>query len=192
MAVVNTNLGSTLQRTVITKPPDQVRQYTPWPRAIVNAFVSAGTLDAKPVDDTQELAIGVVLDPKFAYRLTAFSVSAIQDVANDWLAVAYLETNDSLRNMAGVKTRHPVALFDTLQNVVASEMWVASGAPSSMPTHIIQALPDDLPLFNFFATNQTAAVGAAGTIDSWFQFLEYEIEQAEYFALHYPTLIFSR
>ncbi len=189
MAVINTVLGSTLQRTVLTKPPDVVRQHSPWPRAMVNAFIQGGTLDAKPVNDQQELQIGVVLDPKFAYRLQDFSVSLIQDVANDWVARAYIEVQDAIRNLpSGQKTRHAVALDDTRQNVSALEMWVTVAGPDRQPNYIFQALPNDLVIFNFFATNEAAAAGLAGTVDSWFRFLEYEIEQAEWFALHYPVL----
>ncbi len=194
MAVVNTVLGSTLQRTVFTKPPDAQRQYTPIPRAVVNAFIIEGVLDAKPVNDTQELQIAVVLDPKFVYQLVDFNVSAIQDVANDWNVRGYIEIQNGIRNLpAGMTTRWSVPLDDTRQNVTATEVWIARGINfEGMPRFLIQARPGQLAIFNFFAHNPTAAVGAAGVIDSYFSFFEYEIEQAQYFALHYGATVYTR
>ncbi len=188
MAVVTDVLVSTLTRTVMVKPPDAVRQFTPYPRAIINAHVFNGAVSVKPVNDQQDLQIGVVLDPKFAYRLMDVNIHLIQDVAFDWNNLAFIEIVDGLRNLAdGAVERNVVELEDVLDSSATGEMWITGQV--RVPRFIIQAVGNNTIFFNFFATNQNADVGGAGSLNSLFRFFEYDLEQAEYFALHYATLV---
>lgn len=188
MAVVTDVLISTQRRTVFTKPPDTVRQFSPWPRAITNFSVENGVVTAKPVDDQAELQIRCDLDPKFAYRLFDWNINLIQDVAFDWEANAFIEVVDGIKNLpAGNVQRYRALLIDTTDSVATGEMWLCN--PSTYPHNVIQSTEGNQAFFNFFATNLNAAVGGAGSLNSVFRFWEYEIEQAEYFALHYSTLI---
>lgn len=190
MAVVSDVLASTITRTVLTKPPDAVRQFTPYPRAILNAHVFNGSVTAKPLNDQAELTIGVVLDPKFAYRLMDVNIHLIQDVAFDWNNLAFIEIVNGIRNLtAGAVERHVVELEDVLDSTATGEMWITGRL--RIPRFIIQAVGSNTIFFNFFATNQNAAVGGAGSLNALFRFFEYEIEQAEYFALHYATLVYG-
>ncbi len=111
MAVVLTSLSATLTRTVFIKPPDMVRQLTSLPRAIVNFNILNGTIDAKPVNDQQELIVGMTLPSEFAYRMLDMTVSLIQDVANDWSPRAYFELTNAIRNLeVGATERHVVCI----------------------------------------------------------------------------------
>ncbi len=190
MAVVTDVLSSTITRTVFVKPPDQVRQFTPYPRAIINAHVFNGTVSVKPVNDQQDLQIGVVLDPKFAYRLMDVNIGLIQDVAFDWNNRAFIEVVNGIRNLAlGAVQRHVIELEDVLDSSATGESWMSGRL--RIPRYIIQSVSKQTIFFNFFATNQNAAVGGAGSLNALFRFFEYEIEQAEYFALHYATLVYG-
>ncbi len=174
----------------MVKPPDTVRQFTPYPRAIINAHVFNGAVSVKPVNDEQEMVIGVVLDPKFAYRLMDVSINLIQDVAFDWNSLAFIEIVDGIRNLdTGAVQRHVVELEDVLDSTATGEMWITGRV--RIPRYVIQSVGGRTIFFNFFATNQNAAVGGAGSLNSLFRFFEYEIEQAEYFALHYATLVYG-
>ncbi len=190
MAVVSDVFASSLRRTVFTKPADVVRQFSPWPRAIANFSVENGAVTAKPVDDQAQLTIGCTLDPKFAYRLFDWNINLIQDVAFDWEANAFIEVVDGIKNLpAGNVQRYRALLIDTTDSVATGEMWLSN--PSTYPHNVIQSTEGNQAFFNFFAVNLNAAVGGAGSLNSLFRFWEYEIEQAEYFALHYSTMIYA-
>ncbi len=173
----------------MVKPSDQVRQFSPWPRSIVNAHVFNGAVSVKPVSDQQDLQIGVVLDPKFAYRLMDVNIGLIQDVAFDWNDRAFIEVVNGIRNLElGAVQRHVIELEDVLDSSATGESWMTGRL--RIPRYIIQSVAKQTIFFNFFATNQNAAVGGAGSLNSLFRFFEYDIEQAEYFALHYATLTY--
>lgn len=193
MAVVSVNLTANLRRTVFTKPADAVRQYTAIPRAIVNFFLNATAVAAKPVNDQEELLVRCTLDPTFAYRLVDMSVSLIQDVAHDWSNRAWIEVAAGIRKLPTSQVNRSAVVLDSVFDNSSSEMWIAAADKEArrLPTYVIQGVGGTL-LFDFKASNQTAAAGAAGTIDAFFTFFEYEIEQAEYYALHSPVLTYSR
>ncbi len=194
MAVVTTALTAAPTRTVFSKPPDAVREWTPIPRALVNFSLQEGVIDAKPVNDSQELIVTMTLDPQFAFRLVELHISLIQDVANDWLNRCYLEVENAIRGMPDGQTqRHVLSLDDTIRNVSAVEMWLARLSKPGFPHYVMQSTPSGAAIgCTFNATNQTAAAGLAGTIDFLATFLEYDIEQAERFYLHSPSLVLDR
>ncbi len=195
MAVVLTSLSATLTRTVFIKPPDMVRQLTSLPRAIVNFNILNGTIDAKPVNDQQELIVGMTLPSEFAYRMLDMTVSLIQDVANDWSPRAYFELTNSIRNLeVGATERHVVIIEDLIRIPTPVEMWIARvPAWHALPRYIIQARTQTAtPVITFKATNQNAAVGAAGTINFFVSYFEYDLEQVEMFPVHSPLLVFDR
>ncbi len=194
MAVVLTSLTATLTRTVFVKPPDMIRQYTPIPRAIVNFNILDGTLDAKPVNDQQELIIGMSLDASFAYKWLTLNFSLVQDVANDWLNRGYLELTNAIRNLEVGMTQRHVLSFDDLFRVPQGGEMLGCRSPGpyavgDLPTYVIQRVASSTgaPIITLKATNQTAAVGAAGTVNFYASFMEYDIEQAESFVLHNPV-----
>ncbi len=195
MAVVLDEFTAAISRTVFTKPPDTARQYSALPRAIVNYTIQDGAISAKPVNDTQELEIECILDPTFAYRLVDVTVDLVQDVANNWTNRPYLELTNLIRNLpVGQRQRHPLALEDTTRVPTPVEMWIAiGGRQDRLPTYILQSVLAGFgPEFDFHATNQNVAVGAAGVLNCLFTFYEYEIEQAEYIALHYAAMTYAR
>ncbi len=195
MAVVLDSLTATLSRTVFVKPPDEVRQWTAWPRAIVNFNILDGVISAKPVNDQQELIIGMTLDSNLAYKMGDLCISLVQDVANDWNVRGYIEITNGVRNLvAGATQRHAVILDDAFRVPQGGEMWIGrTAAEVNMPRYVIQTTPaGNTPVITFKATNQSAAVGAAGTVNFFVSFFEYEIEQVERFPIHYATQTYSR
>ncbi len=195
MAVVQDNIIPTLSRTTLIRAPDDVRQWTAWPRAILNFSSLDDTISAKPLNDTQELIVSVVLDPSFAYKLVDFNVSLIQDVAQDWDPRGYIEITNGVRNLpAGSTQRHVLELNDVTRIPVPLEMWIMRpGVIEALPRYIIQALSDvATPVVTVKATNNTAAAGAAGTINVLLRFYEYDIEQVQRFPMHYASDSYPR
>lgn len=197
MAVVQDAFTATKTRTVFVKPPDAVRQFTQVPRALVNFTVNDGTVSAKPVNDQQEIAVNIPLDEKWAYRLVDLEINLIQDVANAWNPRGYLEILNGIRNLQpNMTVRQPVIIDDFVRVPTAVQGWMAVQGEDRSPKYIIQAVQGAttmLPIvMNFRATNQSAPAGAAGVLNVFLSFFEYEIEQAEYFALHAPFLVYQR
>ncbi len=193
MAVVATDITATLSRTVFQKPPDILRERTAIPRAIVN-FTALTSIDAKPVNDQQELEVQFPLDSAFAYRLIDFNAWVTQDVANDWNPVAVIQVFNSVKNLPpGNVQRHPVALDMSIRIDPALELWMARFEPGAAPLYVFQQpFGGAQNTIQLEAFNGTAAVGAAGQFGCFVSFYEYEIEQAEYFALHHSLLAHDR
>ncbi len=199
MAVVLDSLSGKFTRTVFVRPPDTVRGLTSMPRSLVNFNILNGVISAKPLNDTQELIISVTLPGNLAYRLVDLSWSLIQDVANDWRGVAYMELTNAIRGLeVGATQRHPIVINDTTRIPTPTEMWMAdsrASQPAGLPRYIIQTNPRGspaAPVITFKAMNDTAAAGLAGTTNFYCSFMEFEIEQAELFPLHWPSLTYER
>ncbi len=193
MAVVLDSLGATATRTVFLKPPDMVRELTPVPRALVNFDVLNGVISAKPLNDTAELTIGITLSGSFAYRWVEVMASMVQDTARDWNGLCYLELTNAVRNLeAGMTMRHTALRSNGTRTPTPTEMWILTGT-TDIPKYVIQAVSQvATPVITFKANNDTAAASAAGTVNFHAAFLEYDIEQAERFPIHYPVLTLDR
>ncbi len=196
MAVVLTSLLTTFSRTVFIKPPDAQRGLTAMPRALVNFSILDGVVDAKPLNDQHDLVISILLPREFAYRLIDRTMTLFQDKADDWLPFGYLEVTNGVRSLEGGATqRHTIAIDLGLRRVPASgilSMWQAGRRDPVRPTYVIQALDGSAPVVTVKMKNQGSAAAAAGTFDCLFTFLEYDIEQAQLFPVHWPVLTYAR
>lgn len=194
MATITTTIAAEFTRTPFVKPPDELRGEIGMPRSIVNFCVVAGVVDAKPVNDVQNLNVTIAVDPTFAYRLVDANVSVIQDIANDWASMSFLEVKDGIRGLAVSAVQRWIMIVDDSRHDDV-EIFIAQ-SPDPRPTYIIQARPETgvAPTITFKATNRNAAVGAAGTCDALFTFFEYEVEQAQHFAVNvpFPPLHYAR
>ncbi len=192
MAVVQTTVVPTFSRTPFVKPPDLQREFTAMPRSIVNFAALNGVLDAKPVNDQQELTIPILLPREFAYRWVGLNVNIIQDVAHDWTNTSYVEIVNGVRSLVpGAVQRWSCGHIEVDRIPTLTELSIARFA-LPQPTDVIQARDGAAPTITYKASNTNAAVGAAGTVDCLFTFLEFDIEQAQRFLLHWPTLTYSR
>jgi len=194
VAVVTDTFLPTISRTVFLKPQDMVREFTPVPRAILNFSVSAGVVSAKPLNDTQETQVSIVLPFEFAYRLVDLTQTVLQDVANDWGSIPYLEVLNGVRRIAqGTVMRFPWNLVDGFQTGGVELNMVRPIDGRGAPRVILQSiLPRVSPVITFKAFNPNTPAGAAGTLDFFAAFLEYDIEQVERFPIHFPVTTYER
>jgi len=196
VALVTDTIATVQSKTVLTKPPDFARQYTALPRALVNFTLQEEAISAKPINDDYELRLTITLDPTFAYRFVDFAANVVQDTAADWVNRGYLEVENGIRNLPALtRMRHAVALEKNLIEFTSEvEMWVARYiSAQSMPRYILQAQDPRLPIqFSFNTANTADPAAAAGTVDCLFAFYEYEIEQAQYVAMHYAETVYDR
>ncbi len=196
MALVSDQLVSAFTRTPFIKPPDLLREWTSIPRALVNFDILDGTISAKPVNDQQELLIAVDLPVEFAYRLVTVNVALFQDVANNWVDRAGFEITNAVRGLQLGNTQQWAMTIDSLRDVpgfggAIEEMWIAR-FEHVIPTDILQSRDGIGAVIVFKASNVSAAVGGAGTVNFFCTFLEYDIEQAQRFPVHLPIMTYSR
>lgn len=195
MALVTDQLVAAFTRTPFIKPPDLQREWTAMPRALVNFEILNGSISAKPVNDQAEVLVAVDLPVQFAYRLVSLNASLSQDVAKDWESVAYVEITNAVRGLEGGNTqRWPMTVDSVVQiSQVAStrELWLAR-FEHVFPTDILQSRDGTSPVIVFKAANLNAAVGGTGDMDFLATFLEFDIEQAQRFPLHWPTMVYTR
>ncbi len=190
MAVVSDQFGSTFARTSFIKRPDPTRMFTAEPRAIITFNIFNGTISAKPVNDTQNLVIALDLPVAFAYRMIELNCVLTQDVANDWERGVFLEATNAIRTLeAGSVQRHPGNSISTVRRNLTG-MWLID---LDVPRYIMQAVrPGIAVTMTFEASNNNATVGAAGVVNFYASFFEYEIEQAIMYPIHYPALTLGR
>ncbi len=193
MAVVTTTLATTLTRTTLVKPPDNIREWGPLPRAMLNFELTSGVLDAKPVNDQQTMTISIILPVSFAYRLVDANVQVDQDVSADWAVNPSLEVVNAIRGLPlGVINRHPWLLLPSFRAALNPVAMITPRSPRQ-PAYIMQSIAQGVaPVITFRATNDTDPAAAAGLVFAYFSFLEYDIEQVQRFPVHYPQTIFDR
>ncbi len=177
-----------------------LRELTSMPRAMVTFNILNGVISAKPDSDTQELIISMVLDTSFAYRMLDLNWSLIQDVANSWLNRGYIEITNGIRNLEIGATQRHIITFDDLIRIPVPSQMIAARAPSTntvsdIPRYVIQVPavnPQAGPTITFKATNQTTPIAGTGTTNFFASFLEFDIEQAERFPMHWPAMVYQR
>ncbi len=172
------------------------RQYTAIPRAIVTFHILNGVISAKPLNDTAELIVSIVLPQNFAYRWVDLAFHLSQDVAFDWNARAYVELTNAIRNLEiGMTMNHVVVLDDVTVVPGPTERLMARTGVDPVVRYIIQtpaANPQASPVITMKASNETAAAGAAGVFNFYASFYEFDIEQVEMYPVHFSTLTLSR
>ncbi len=198
MALVSDQLVSAFSRTPFIKPPDLAREWTAMPRALVNFEILNGVISAKPVNDQQELLVAIDLPVQFAYRMVSINVALLQDVANDWDAFASVEITNAVRGLQGGNTQQWSMANDLMHDRSIGggdppgEMFISRFAHGGMPTDILQSRDGLGAVITYVATNSNVAVGIAGTVNFLATFLEFDIEQAQRFPLHWPFMTYAR
>lgn len=194
MAVVTDSPTALFSRTPFIKPPDLEREWTAMPRSIVNFALTGSVISIKPINDQQELIISIDLPAEFCYRWLTSTVFVIQNNARDWSDRSYVEITNGVRGVAlGNMQEWPMVNEFVDKIPSSSEAWIArGGSDTRLPTDILQAIRGVAPTITFKASNIGAPAGTAGTMNCLFTFLEFDIEQAQRFPIHWPTNILAR
>lgn len=181
MAIVTVNATATFKREPFIKPPDMQRMLTPLPRAIVTFLVNGQAVTAKPINDQEIVDIQVNLPIEFAYRMIDMDLRIRQDVAFAYQFGGELNTTSAIRGQVGITLSHPM--------IVIAETFSASPITqqghwklSSVPTYIMQSPRAGIaPFMDFRVVNNSAPAGAAGSMNFYCRFYEYDIEQVYMF-----------
>ena len=195
MAVVLTGFTAAFTRVPFVKPPDLQRMYTSLPRARVDFVVQDGVIPLKPVNDQQNVQVGVDLPTTFAYRMISSMIAVRQDQAFAWDAFGQLIITNAMRGQPlGQDNRHLIASENTREFTTSlSERLYFTNNDTAMPTYILQSLRTNVaPVVDFRLTNTDAVAAGAGVLNFFASFFEYDIEQTEAFPVHYAALTLDR
>ena len=164
------------------------------PRALVNFTLPFNqAISAKPLNDQQEILVAIDLPVEFAYRMTAMNVAVVQDKAHSYRDRTYLEVTNAIRGLPGGNTQQwPLTNEEFDRIPTAVQAFAARFEYHAMPTDILQASSGLGAVITYKASNQTSAAAGAGTMNFLATFLEYDIEQAQRFPVHWPFMTYTR
>lgn len=194
MAIVLTGISAIFRRVPFIKPPDLARQFTPIPRARVDFINNNVVIPLKPVNDQQNFQIACNVPTTFAYRLLSSLIKVRQDQADNWDAVGQLQITNGMRGQTlGQVSTHPIVseLTNSFSTILPERLYFT--APDrAAPTYIIQSLSRDVaPVIDFRLSNNDVTAAAAGVLQFFASFYEYDIEQVEMFPALIPTLTYA-
>jgi len=193
MAIVLSSLTADFTRVPYIKPPDLQRMFTAIPRARVDFTVIGGTVPAKGLNDQLNLQVLTNLPLTFAYRLISFTAAILIDEGQGWDNVGQLQITNGMRGAApGQVNKHPLVSERTNSFSVITPEQLYFLTANGLPTYMIQAVrPGVAPVVDFRFSNQATEDSAAGTIEFFASFYEYEIEQVQMFPPLVPTLTYT-
>ncbi len=193
MAIVDTIPTLTVTRQPFETPPQVRTMWSLIPRGFLHFALDGTTLDAKPINDDQHLRISGTLPQGFAYQFMQIGMTIEQDVAASWDARPVMRLVNWTPNAA-----HGAHIVFVLED--ADEFADASavspitvmrglGESGSHPlAHQIMFQPGrGIMSFSLLAVNETDPAGAAGTVDFFASFLEYDLNQAVRYGIQSPV-----
>ncbi len=193
MAIVDTIPTLTVTRQPFETPPQYRSMWGAVPRGFVHFALDGVALDAKPINDDQHLRISGVLPAGFAYQFMQLGMTIEQDVAASWNAKAIMRLVNWTPNAA-----HGAHLvfqledgFEFADAGAVSPVTVLRGlhAAGAWPLghQVIFSVAKAAISFSFLAVNESDPAGAAGTVDFFASFLEFDLTQATRFGIQTPT-----
>lgn len=192
MALVTTTIAMKSVWTPYERPPDQVALWSAIPRGLQSFVVDTGALDAKPINDDQLVVLTATLPNNFGYVMADAGLNLAQDRAVDWQA----NSTVNLQNFFQATTDISVGLSYTwhqgfkadLDNTIilmdVRQPWPAFPMVAPRGTSGI------LVVISAFNGNATAA--AAGTVNSFISFWQFDLEQLRKYPINSPIPTHSR
>ena len=172
------------------RPPDPQTLWTVIPRGL-RGFQKFAVVTAKPVNDTETIAVTGTLPANFAYIFAGISFRLSQDVANDWTKSYSLNLQSWYQGKTGLSSNwlFPFEVLGLDDEVLGN----GTGSYDHLPKYPMWAPRGSSGiLINITAFNKGAAVGTAGTFVVTVNFWEFDLEQARKFPINTPFPTHSR
>ncbi len=173
------------------RPPDNTTLYSLIPRGLRRFFLQTDTA-VKPVNDQIVMLITATLPVNFAYLLRSFNYQLTVDTSSDW------DNSLELRMFNHIPGQ-PLGTSESLQvqsaNMATTAPMKFARADSIMLSNFagpIWAVHGGGITFRVQATNQAAAVQAAGFVITHVEFLEYDLTQAQRYYVNTPVPVLTR
>jgi len=193
MAVVVTALTFVADYVPYERPPQPVTLWSAIPRGLFTGIVNAGVLDAKPVNDQQQLTITMTLPPNFGYVMSDSQLEVFQNRAADWNSRCQVQLTNFIRgaagNVQGLTASYPQNMQDTTGVAASKAMQVLAPWPT-MP--IVASEPGAPTIVLMEARNNNATVATAGTVMAFASFWQFDLEQIRKYPINSPQPVHSR
>jgi len=168
------------------RPPQAMALWTAIPRGLQSLTATAATLDAKPINDIQLLTLTAILPPNFGYVFADVALSIAQDVADAWDPAFILNLQNFYRAPQAVSLGLSISAmlpslaggFGTVRSTAEKTGALSFPIVGTKETTGIQ--------INLQATNQAAPAGAAGTVNCYISFWQFDLEQIFKFPINSP------
>lgn len=191
MALTTQALSATNYVRSLDGPADQVRRWTPIPRAIVLGELTA-TIPAQLAADTHAISITHDLPRGYAYRLQSLSVSAISSSAvNDYdlggtFAVTNVNHEESVSDLPRYFLLDASRVAQSLVGVITTNViWRCVGDARS---EVWRGDAEESVRLTTALTNQDAAAQPAMVLNYSCLVYQFDVSQAQKAGMHIPTV----
>ncbi len=193
MAVVTTAIGMVNSYVPYERPPQYLTLWSAIPRGLQSFVVASGTLDAKPVNDDQVLSLTAILPPNFGYVFADFALQINQDRALDWDNFASLNLQNFYRSavVLSVALQMTVSL-DFPVTGLNGDVRSSAEKPSAFGFPIIGTQGTSGVQISITAANDNNTAAAAGTVNSYVSFWQFDLEQLRKYQINTPIPVNSR
>jgi len=192
MATVTQTIAMTGVYVPYERPPEQFTLWSAIPRGLQSFLVPGSQLDLKAVNDVQQLNLTATLPPNFGYVMVDMSFSITQDRAVDWQANTILNFQNYYRAPVNI-------------SVGLSSSWIQSMVPGLTDSTRHYRKDQPYPAFPIIGAtdtsgvlvvingrNNAAAAAAAGTINAFISFWQFDLEQIRKFPINTAIPTHSR
>ncbi len=190
MANVATTIAMDPTYQPFERPPDPSSLWSVIPRGLRGFIVRLGTLDAKPVNDTQTFVLNGTLGANFAYVLAEISIRLTQDRAADWDRSYTLNLQNFYQG--GVTLSNSWSYPFRAATLGQVELINGPGTVRQPKAPMFSPVGAAGILVNINGFNPTATVATAGTISGYINFWEFDREQARKYPINAPFPTHSR
>jgi len=192
VAIVTQTIATTPSYVPYERPPQPFTLWTAIPRGLQSFVVDTQQLNLKALNDTQILVLTATLPPNFGYVMMDALVTITQDVANNWKDIIILNLQNFYRaplNLSiGLSStwvqEFNLGLDNTSRNLSRSQPW--PGFP------IIGSTDTSGVLVTMTMRNAVAAAAAAGTVNAFISFWQFDLEQIRKYPINSPQPVHSR
>lgn len=191
MAIVTTTINMTPTYQPFERPSDREALWSAIPRGLRGFVVEAAALDAKPLNDDQQLILLGTLPSNFAYIFAEIGLRILVDVAAAWDTEYTLILQDFYQGRADVIQQWN---FDfASSNLQRTARGQGHTAAQQVPKQPMWSPRDSAGiLINIATFNAADPVGAAGTVWANINFWEFDLEQAKKYPINTPFPVHAR
>jgi len=199
MAIVTTTIAMTGSYQPYERPSQPASLWTAIPRGLQSFIVPTALLDAKPATDDQDLILTATLPTNFAYVLMDYSLSIAQSRASEWAD----ETTLNLQNYYIAPINDSVALSNSWTGDFPTQgLPSASGGPLTVRNSRHLAPLPSFPMYSpggtsgilvrLTANNPSDPAAAAGTVNAYISFWQFDLEQIRKYPINSPYPVHAR
>ena len=175
------------------RPPDPQTLWSAIPRGFRGLVAESEILAAKPVNDTETLALTGTLPANFAYIFADISLRLTQNRAFDWHNEYTLNLQNYYQGSVSLSSNWNFTFSNNAGGVAGDTRGAGFQSGYSYPKSIMWAPRGTAGiLVNITCRNLGANAATAGNISAYINFWEFDLEQARKYPINAPFPTHSR